>query len=147
MAGQLNIGLTAWHAVGNLAFVKVPSERGRYMLTDLCVIVVPCPNCGAIIGEPCRSGHWSDGKPYPRWANQPARNGHGVSVHVARKLAAEKLHGRHWKRTVIAHYKLHLAAGDIAAAMADAPPMPLLGGDAKDIDFEVVPKGVPDAEQ
>lgn len=139
MPASLNIGLVAYHAVGNLAFVRVPSERGRYMLTDLCVIAVPCPNCGAVIGEPCRSGSWHNGEPSPRWLSRPSVNGHGTSVHVARKQAADAKYGRGWKRTVLAHYKLHLGAGDIAAAMEDAPPM----ADPEpgiDIDFPVTRK-------
>lgn len=140
MTASLNIGLVAYHAVGNLAFVRVPSERGRYMLTDLCVIAVACPNCGAVIGEPCRSGHWNDGKPYPRWANQPARAGHGTSVHVGRKAAADAKFGRGWKRTLLAHYRLHLSAGDIEAAMTDAP-APACPEEPVDIDFPVTRKG------
>lgn len=127
MSASLNIGLVAYHVTGNLAFVRVPSERGRYMLTDLSVIAVSCPMCGAVIGEPCRSGSWSNGEPSPRWASRPSVNGHGTSVHVARKSAADAKYGRGWKRTVLSHYQVHLAAGDVAAAMADAP----------DIDFPV----------
>jgi hypothetical protein len=52
MAASLTIGLVAYHAVGNLAFVHVPSERGRYLLTDISVIVVACPRCDTVIGDP-----------------------------------------------------------------------------------------------
>jgi hypothetical protein len=135
----LNIGLVAYHCTGNLAFVRVPSERGRYMLTDLCVIAVACPMCGAVIGEPCRSGSWHNGEPSPRWASRPSVNGHGCSVHVARKSAADAKYGRGWKRTVLAHYKLHLGAGDIEAALSDAP-APSPPEELADIDFPVTRK-------
>ena len=36
-------------------FVKVPNQRGRWMLTDRCVVEVACKFCGSAIGEPCRS--------------------------------------------------------------------------------------------
>lgn len=136
---SLNIGLTAYHAVGNLAFVKVPSERGRYMLTDLCVIAVECPMCGAVIGEPCRSGHWRDGVQSRGWGSSRGQwTSHGASVHCDRKCAADRLHGRGWKRKVVAHYKLHLDAGDIEAAMAHAP---VLEDDPEiEIDVEVTRK-------
>lgn len=146
MTPTLNIGLVAYHAVGNLAFVKVPSERGRYMLTDLCVIAVPCPMCGAMTGEPCRRGSWYNGQPYLTRMGADARNGgHGCGVHVARKSAADAKYGRGWKRTVLAQYRLRVAAGDIAAAMADAPPLVALE-EGPDVDFPVTPKEVPDAE-
>lgn len=122
MAPSLNIGLVAYHAVGNLAFVKVPSERGRYMLTDLCVIAVACPMCGALIGEPCRRGSWYNGQPYLTRIGADARNGgHGCGVHHCRKKAANDKYGRGWRRTLLAQYKLRLDAGDLAAAMTDAP--------------------------
>lgn len=38
-------------------FVAVPNERGRYVLTDRCVIEVDCPHCKAASGEPCHSRH------------------------------------------------------------------------------------------
>ena len=144
MTATLNIGLVAYHCTGNLAFVRVPSERGRYMLTDLCVIAVPCPMCGAVIGEPCRRGSWYNGQPYLTRIGADARNGgHGCSVHTARKDAANQKYGRGWMRTIIAHYKLHLNAGDVAAAMTDAPPL-VEPEPALDIDFEVTRRTVHD---
>ncbi len=43
-------------------FVSVPNERGRYVLTDRCVIEIECGACEAAIGEPChnkRGVYWS----------------------------------------------------------------------------------------
>ncbi|NID15022.1 zinc finger domain-containing protein [Luteibacter yeojuensis] len=134
MTGTINIGLTAYHAVGNLVFVKVPSERGRYMLTDLCVIAVPCPLCGAVVGEPCRSyyglRYWE--KRYP----DTKPSAHTQGVHVNRKHAADDKYGRGWKKTVLAHYRLHLAASDVEAAMAHLPE-PEPEPDPMDIDVPV----------
>ncbi|MES2347005.1 MAG: hypothetical protein V4641_05475 [Pseudomonadota bacterium] len=137
MSATLNIGLVAYHAVGNLAFVKVPSERGRYMLTDLCVIAVPCPVCGAVIGEPCRAGHWNKGVQHEGWGSMRGRSTcHGTNVHCDRKLEADRKYGRGWKHTVLAHYKLHLDAGDVTAAMTDAP-VPRAPEEGLDIDVPV----------
>lgn len=37
------------------AFVRVPDEPGRWVLTDRCVVEVECTRCKAAIGEPCKS--------------------------------------------------------------------------------------------
>ena len=36
-------------------FVAVPDARGRYLRTDRSVALVGCNQCGAMIGEPCKS--------------------------------------------------------------------------------------------
>lgn len=36
-------------------FVAVPTERGKYVRTDVCVVEVDCLYCLGAIGEPCRS--------------------------------------------------------------------------------------------
>lgn len=41
--------------------VEVPSQRGRYLFTHPCVLVVPCPSCHAEIGEPCKKQQTGDG--------------------------------------------------------------------------------------
>lgn len=59
---RMEIGLVAYGADGHnssLVFVRVPTERGRWVLTDRCVIEVPCTFCGANLGEPCRRGNGS----------------------------------------------------------------------------------------
>lgn len=50
MAG---ISLVAYTAIPGKVFVKDPSLRGRWMITDTCVIHESCPLCKAIVGEPC----------------------------------------------------------------------------------------------
>lgn len=47
------ISLVAYDGIRGKLFVKDPSLRGRWMITDLCVVHVPCPQCKAIVGEPC----------------------------------------------------------------------------------------------
>lgn len=50
------ISLVAWADRDNkFVFVKVPNEWGRYVRTDPCVVRVPCPACGSVVGEPCRN--------------------------------------------------------------------------------------------
>lgn len=52
------ISLVAWEDRGpvRFIFVRVPTERGRYLRTDPCVAYVPCPynSCGSTVGEPCK---------------------------------------------------------------------------------------------
>jgi len=48
------ISLVAYEARDKRVFVKVPDERGRYLLTDRSVIEVECPVCRSARGEPCR---------------------------------------------------------------------------------------------
>lgn len=52
------------------AFVQVPDERGRWVLTDRCVVEVPCSHCKAAAGEPCIS-----------------MQGYGVGTHAVRRSA------------------------------------------------------------
>lgn len=40
-------------------FVAIPDQRGRYLRTDRSVALVECPQCGAMVGEPCH-GHTGD---------------------------------------------------------------------------------------
>jgi len=141
MPATLNIGLTAYHAVGNLAFVKVPSERGRYLLTDMCVIAVPCPVCGAVVGEPCRRGQWADGKRYAGYfrPHDGRPMTHGVGTHARRRSDAQSKYGRNYASRLVRHYRLHLAAGDIEAALQCEPePEPMPSG--IDIDVYVTRK-------
>lgn len=130
MSASLTISLVAYHAVGNLVFVKVPSERGRWMLTDMCVIVVECGQCGAGVGEPCRSS-WSA----PMRQFNPTS--HSTTTHVSRRYDADHKMGRGWKRRMV--HRLRIAPADIEAARAVdfEPPAP---EEIPDIDFEVTPK-------
>ena len=113
----LNIGLVSYHVVGPLVFVRVPSEKGRYMLTHMCVTVVPCPACDAVKGEPCRAGVVGN-----YWRRVQASQGtvrHLIGTHFARRNKADEIYGKNWTKRAMDHYKLHVEAGDIAAAMAD----------------------------
>lgn len=55
MSQSLSIGLIAYGLDEHRVFVRVPNEKGRWMLAERCVIEVDCPYCGAITGEPCRA--------------------------------------------------------------------------------------------
>lgn len=48
------IGTVPYEAIPGLVFVRVPNEKGRWVLTDKCVAMVGCPYCKAVTGEPCR---------------------------------------------------------------------------------------------
>lgn len=59
----------------NRVFVRVPNERGRWMLVHRCVILRPCSVCKAAIGEPCKSDpndpvpKYTVGHHYGRWTS------------------------------------------------------------------------------
>lgn len=116
---DLTIGLVAHWVIGNLCFVKVPSERGRYMLTDICVIGVPCPVCEAIVGEPCRKyyglRYWDERFP------EKKPQAHGVTVHCERRSAAREKFGRNYTHTLAQRYHVHIPASDLAAASGELP--------------------------
>jgi hypothetical protein len=79
-----------------LVFVRVPGERGRYMLTDRCVVEVACPRCNSIKGEPCKT-----------------RNLYTVGTHCDRR-SIKRRRGTHDPAP-----KAVLRASDIAAAQSD----------------------------
>lgn len=54
--GSLNISVVAYECLPGAVFVRVPNERGRWLMTDRCVAEVGCPSCGALTGEPCHNG-------------------------------------------------------------------------------------------
>jgi len=62
---------------GAFVFVAIPDERGRYLRTDRSVVLVACPLCHAIKGEPCKS-----------------RAGYTGGTHGRRRLSAKSLPGR-----------------------------------------------------
>lgn len=48
------IGLVAYCALPpNFVFVRVPNEKGRWIMTHRCVVEVACTFCKAVTGEPC----------------------------------------------------------------------------------------------
>ena len=69
------------------AFVKVPNERGRWMLTDRCVVEVECSFCGAGVGEPCFTRgagihrRYVVGTHYVRRLDWKARHGWAQGIH------------------------------------------------------------------
>jgi len=77
---SLTIGVFAYSVLPNLVFVRVPNERGRWMLTDRCVVEVPCTHCKAMVGEPCRRFYnerprYSIGTHFRRRADGRDKNG------------------------------------------------------------------------
>lgn len=101
----LHIGLVAYGLDGpnpSLVFVRVPTERGRWVLTDRCVVEVACEHCGAVQGEPCRRGR----------QRSPVMH-HGAGTHVVRRDAWQHIKGsRNWRKTP----KIRLSANDLTDA-------------------------------
>ncbi len=140
---SLNIGIVAYGIDPSMVMVRVPNERGRWMLVDRSVVEVDCPWCGAVAGEPCRGYSPGDNfrrrhgaePPYP-----PESIRYGVSVHVRRKQDAQAKHGGGRYAVRLPPHKLRLTTADLAALQADAPehgdPQP----EAPDIDVPVTRK-------
>lgn len=66
------IRFVAWEqrVPGAQIFVPDPDTRGRYILTDRCVALVPCQQCKSIPGEPCKG-----------------KQGYGAGTHYVRRHA------------------------------------------------------------
>ena len=72
------IRFIAWESrIPKQIFVPDPSMRGRYVLTDRSVALVPCPypTCKSIPGEPCKFSQ-----------------GYGAGTHAVRREAATARH-------------------------------------------------------
>jgi hypothetical protein len=109
---QLNIGLMAYGVTPQHVMVKVPNERGRWVLTDRCVVEVACPTCGSIVGEPCanrrhlRTLYWS-------------------GTHCTRRAEYQRKYG--WRRRPdVPPHKLRVTAEDLAETQAPPPNTPLV---------------------
>jgi hypothetical protein len=100
---QLQISVVAYEAIKGKVFVRVPNERGRWMLTDRCVAEVPCEWCGSVTGEPCSTRRKRD--PLFRY---------GVATHIARRMAADRKRG--WRSVSGPPPKLRIRIEDITAA-------------------------------
>lgn len=98
---SLTIGLFAYSVDPSLVFVRVPNERGRWMLTARCVVEVPCPCCEAIVGEPCRRYHSSGIK-------------YGVGTHVRRRSEGRAKNDGNY-HPAQSYPKLRLRPDEIAA--------------------------------
>lgn len=104
---QLSIGIVAYGITPQKVMVRVPNERGRWLLTDWCVIAVPCTNCGAIVGEPCHNG------------KDAALRRYGTGTHYVRRNDASKRFGRAGYQTFAPH-KLRLREEDMACDITEA---------------------------
>lgn len=130
----LSISLVAYNINPTFVFVKVPTERGRWLITDRCVVEVDCPVCGAYTGEPCRCGSFYRGNRGKFDDIPPSAFQHGTGTHAARRTAARVKRGGN----VRAHppYKLRARAEDFAEALA-TPDAAELAAIADRIDAEV----------
>lgn len=104
---SLTIGLFAYSVNPSLVFVRVPNERGRWMLTARCVVEVPCPYCRAVVGEPCRRFFESGIK-------------YHIGTHVRRRSdAREKNNGNY--RAESPYPKLRLRPDEVEAPYQEPP--------------------------
>lgn len=93
------IGLVAYCALPpNLVFVRVPNERGRWLITDRCVVDVACPVCGSKVGEPCH--------------NRKTVRRYGTGTHADRRAQATY----RWRRAEMPPHKPRLSTSDISDA-------------------------------
>ena len=99
---QLSIGLVAYGLTPGRVLVRVPNERGRWVLTDRSVAEVPCPLCQAVTGEPCHNGK----------AGRLLRYSQGT--HVKRRDLAQRQLGRGYPARLGAH-KLRATPEELAA--------------------------------
>lgn len=132
---SLNIGLVAYGLDTSKAFVRVPNERGRWMLTDRSVAEVDCPHCYAIAGEPCRRA-WPEWRRVETPPPAPDAIRYHVTVHVKRKQAWAKATGHRFPARHAAPHKPRITAAELAELdrpLEDLPPDP----EPMDIDVPV----------
>ena len=114
----LTIGLVAYQVNPSMVFVRVPTERGRYLLTDRCVVEVPCEVCGAIVGEPCRRGQWWKGRRNEWMEGFPGPPKHGVGTHARRRDAGRAYRGGNLRPNADVP-KVRISAEDFIAAQGE----------------------------
>jgi len=117
MSNTLSIGLISYAVDTSKVFVRVPNERGRWMLVDRCVVEVDCPHCKAVTGEPCR-------RKWPEWSknSDPGdASRYHICVHVDRRRAWQELTGYRTPSARIGPHKLRLRADEIAQLQSNAP--------------------------
>lgn len=105
----MHIGLVAYGIDGphpSLVFVRVPTERGRWVLTDRCVVEVACRLCGAVVGEPCRRS----------WKHNRVLQ-HGAGTHWHRRDDWQQIKHKHKWRAVP---KLRIRFQDVELAQQEA---------------------------
>lgn len=106
---QLAIGLVAYGVTPQHVMVRVPNERGRWVLTDRSVAEVPCSQCGSVKGEPCAN-----------------RRGGGVrywaGTHWTRRQDAGTARGRGRPNAAFPRHKLRVTAEELAEAQQEPPP-------------------------
>lgn len=106
---QMSIGLIAYGIDGHdpsKVLVRVPTERGRWVLTDRCVVEVPCTHCKAVVGEPCRRGR--------------QLNSHGAGTHAVRRTDWQALRRKEYRNGKPVP-KLRAHADDLETRHPDDP--------------------------
>lgn len=77
---SLQISVIAYECLPGAVFVRVPNERGRWLMTDRCVVEVDCVVCGALCGEPCHNNKQGALRHY-NVGTHARRRDHGVMRH------------------------------------------------------------------
>lgn len=135
---SLNIGVVAYGVTPEIVFVRVPNERGRWMLVDRCVVEVDCPHCYAIAGEPCRRA-WPEWRRVETPPPAPDAIRYHVTVHVKRKQAWAQQTGHRFPAKRAKPHKLRITAAELSELrqeLDDLPPDP----EPLDIDVPVTRK-------
>ena len=101
---SLQITTIAYECLPGAVFVRVPNERGRWLMTDRCVVEVDCSVCGALCGEPCHN------------RKNGALRHYGVGTHARRRED-----GKTRFRGSIPKPKLRIRAEDIAELAGATP--------------------------
>lgn len=116
MTCSLNIGIVAYGLDPSKVFVRVPNEKGRWMMVDRCVVEVDCPYCRAVAGEPCRArtGNQLCGEV----SHDPIR--YHVGVHVARREAWQTKTGLRFPAKRAEPYKIHIRAEEMVEVTTPA---------------------------
>lgn len=122
---SLNIGVIAYGVDPSMVFVRVPNERGRWMLVDRSVVEVDCPHCKAVAGEPCRRA-WPEWRRIETPPPAPEAIRYHVAVHVKRKQAWAEQTGHRFPGRRAAPHKLRITAAELAELQQPAPDVELV---------------------
>lgn len=97
---SFQIGMMAYGATPELVFVRVPNERGRWILTHWSVAEVDCRICKAVAGEPCH--------------NQRFDRRYGVGTHAVRRTDAAWMLRKEGRK--VPPHKLRMSPADLEEA-------------------------------
>lgn len=141
MNATLNIGLVAYQLDDAMVFVRVPNERGRWVLTERCVVEVDCPHCASVSGEPCQSAgaYWRRLMRGTEDGTKLRTGRYTSGIHAARRRDYFLL--RQVKNSHAPKPKIRLSAADLEDMRTE--PVELAPVEGADIDVVVTMKELP----